>query len=106
MSPQINTATRQVKFRAGQYMVPGSITETGDDRLIVGFRYNKTLIEEIKAFEGARWNPEQKKWTIKDTQRNRFQLDYLLGNNPYARFDLPTWSSTRRRGRSTTTSSR
>lgn len=88
MSPEITDAL-QVKFRAGKYMVPGSIAPTDDGRIVIGFRYNKTLIEEIKDFEGARWNPEKKKWTIKDTQRNRFQLDYLLGLNPYARYDLP-----------------
>lgn len=79
-----------VKFRAGKFMVKGTLTPNHDNGTItVGFPFNKTLLAEIKSFEGARWNPEKKKWSIKDSPRNHFQLQYLMGENPYARYDLP-----------------
>ena len=77
-----------VKFRAGQYLVPGSMNTVGGV-IELKFRYNKTLLEEIKSFDGARWNPDKKLWTIKDSERNQFQLKYLLGNDPYAWYDQP-----------------
>jgi SNF2 family DNA or RNA helicase len=52
------------------------------------------LLEEIKAMEGAKWhgfdelNP-RKCWSIPNTGRNRFQLAYLCGENPYQWYDLP-----------------
>jgi SNF2 family DNA or RNA helicase len=79
----------KVKFRAGNYMKPATLTYLDDGRIQVGFGYSKTLIAEIKSFEGARWQPDEKKWVVKDSQRNRFQLAYLMGGNPYERFDLP-----------------
>jgi SNF2 family DNA or RNA helicase len=80
------------KVRSGGYKhkVPGSLTDLGDGRTKVSFRYNKTLIDEIKSFEGARWHPDPDKWwSIKNSQRNDFQLEYLLGGDPYAYYDKP-----------------
>ena len=80
-----------VKLRAGKIMIPGSVTKEGD-RLFIGFGYNKTLLEEIKQFAGRQWhgnddaNP-RKLWSIPITQRNVFQLSYLMGENPYKRYD-------------------
>jgi SNF2 family DNA or RNA helicase len=49
------------------------------------------LKDEIKAMKGSKWHgydPEPRKlWSIEDCQRNRFQLSYLKGENPYAWFD-------------------
>lgn len=60
-------------------------------RLWVTFGFNKDLLNEIKMMEGARWHgfeePPIKKWTIADSQRNRFQLAFLMGQNPYTRYD-------------------
>lgn len=74
----------------GQF-VRGSIEEipTDPDRLIIRFRYNAKMVEEIKSFDGARWNPADKYWTIYNNARNLFQLDYLTGGNPYKRYDTP-----------------
>ena len=85
----MSTAAQEVKFRGGKYMVSGTIKPVDDGMIEVSFRYNKTLITEFKSFEGARWNPEKKRWRFKDSARNQFQLDYLLGKDPYARFDAP-----------------
>lgn len=61
------------------------------DRIFLSFPYNPELISEIKSFDGAKWHgydePPVKAWSIKDTSRNKFQLEYLLGNNPYSRYD-------------------
>lgn len=83
----------EVKFHLDSgYRIRGSLTYGFDTieemKLIeVRFNYNKTMLEEIKNFDGARWNKEKRCWTIKDNSRNRFQLEYLKGGNPYARYD-------------------
>lgn len=76
------------KLQGGNLWVPIAIGDEGD-RLSLKFRYNKSLIPEIKAFDGARWNPEKKCWTIKNNERNLFQLAYLAGWNPYGHYDRP-----------------
>jgi hypothetical protein len=50
-----------------------------------------SLKEEIKAMLGSKWHgfedEPRKIWSVKDCPRNRFQLAYLKGDNPYAWFD-------------------
>lgn len=50
-----------------------------------------SLKDEIKAMKGSRWHgfehPPKKMWSVEDCQRNRFQLAYLKGENPYEWFD-------------------
>jgi len=57
------------------------------------FRYNKSLLKEVKNFSGARWHGyddvPKKLWSISDNDRNHFQLLFLQGENPYARYDAP-----------------
>jgi len=61
-------------------------------RIYIKFRFNRTLLKEIKNMSGAKWHgfdtPPRKLWSIADNQRNRFQLDYLQGNNPYELYDV------------------
>lgn len=50
------------------------------------------LKDEIKAMKGARWHgfdPDGpgKVWSVEDCQRNKFQMQDLRGENPYAWFD-------------------
>jgi hypothetical protein len=78
----------KTKFKAGKYLIPVTMIHKGG-RIIIQFQYNKILIEEVKAFDGAKWEPEGRYWHIPDSQRNRFQLEYLQGRNPYANYDLP-----------------
>jgi SNF2 family DNA or RNA helicase len=62
-------------------------------RVWVTFGFNRPLLEEIKAMDGARWHgydePPVKKWSIRDNARNRFQLSFLAGYNPYSSYELP-----------------
>ena len=80
-----------IKLKAGKYVVPVTIRRE-KNRLWLRFRYNKKLLAEIKLMEGARWhgydepNP-RKMWSIPDSARNRFTLEYLSGGNPYAPYE-------------------
>ena len=52
------------------------------------------LKDEIKAMQGSRWHgydedAPRKIWSVADTQRNRVQLNWLLGEDVYAWFDRP-----------------
>jgi len=51
------------------------------------------LKDEIKALQGAKWHgmedPPVKMWSALDCQRNRFQISYLQGDNPYEWWDHP-----------------
>ena len=80
--------TIATKFRAGKFLIKGSI-RYDDDQIVIGFGFNRTLLAEIKAFDGSRWNPETKKWSIRNTPRNVFQLRYLTGDDPYKWYDRP-----------------
>lgn len=52
------------------------------------------LKDEIKAMKGSKWhgfedvNP-RKIWSVRDCERNRFQLEYMMGKNPYAWWERP-----------------
>lgn len=72
----------------GSNRVPATL-EYRDDIIAVKFGFNEPIKNEIKAMEGARWNPAEKAWTVKNNQRNNFALDYLLGKNVFERYDLP-----------------
>lgn len=49
------------------------------------------LKDEIKAMQGSKWHgfddEPRKIWSIEDSQRNRFQLQFLQGEDVYAWFD-------------------
>jgi SNF2 family DNA or RNA helicase len=72
------------------------------DRIYLTFGYSKALIEAIKSFDGARYhgfdkeNP-RKIWSIKASNRNIFQLEFLEGKNPYMRYDFPLFGFTSKR---------
>lgn len=50
--------------------------------------------DEIKAMKGSKWhgfdsdNP-RKIWSVKDCERNRFQLKYMMGGDPYEWWSRP-----------------
>lgn len=89
----------EIKLRAGSYMKVVTITREGD-RLFFKFKFNKSLIEEIKSMDGHKWhgfddvNP-RKQWSVKNSARNHFQLAYLAHpdprdtENPYSWYDKP-----------------
>lgn len=78
----------QVKLRAGGYKIPATLKHDGN-RIILRFSYNRPLIDEVKMMQGARWVPEDKCWSITASVRNAFQLSYLMGDNPYGKYDGP-----------------
>ena len=49
------------------------------------------LKDEIKSMQGSHWcgydDEPRKIWTVTDCHHNRFQLAYLVGENPYEWFD-------------------
>lgn len=75
-----------VKLRAGRWMVPASLTIT-KTTIVMKFGYNKDLLAEVKAMDGAKWNPDNKEWSVANTARNWFQLRFLMGEDVYARYD-------------------
>ncbi len=89
----------QVSLKADTRMVKVTITKE-EERLFFQFPFNKPLMAEIKEMEGAKYhgydehNP-RKIWSIKDCDRNRFQLAYLANpggqdpKNPYFDYDKP-----------------
>lgn len=83
----------EVKLRAGRFVVPATITYV-DNRIEFKFPFNRRLMSEIKAMDGAKWHGydeehPRKIWSVKDSERNRFQLSYLKGNDPYLWYDQP-----------------
>lgn len=81
-----------VKLRAGKYRIPVTLIRE-DNRIFFKFGFNKPLMEEIKQMQGRKWHgyddPPRQMWSIPDNERNRFQLAFLKGEDPYAPFDLP-----------------
>lgn len=61
-------------------------------RLIMKFPYNKTLLGEVKNMKGARWNPEDKSWSVTNCDRNRISIEFLKGNDYYKDYLKPIQS--------------
>lgn len=84
--------TEQCFLVADGFKRPATLSFEGK-RIFISFGYNKTLLNEIKQFDGAKWHgyetPPRKCWSIANTPRNLFQLEYLKGNNPYIAYDAP-----------------
>jgi hypothetical protein len=64
------------------------IQKNGGD-LVLKFGFDLTVKEEVKVMEKARWNPSLRAWTVLDSQRNQFAIDYLMGKNPFAPWNMP-----------------
>ena len=76
---------------AGGSLVRSDATLEYKDGRIFFLKSPFALKDEIKAMAGAKWHgyqdPPLKMWSIADSQRNRFQLSYLTGEDVYAWFD-------------------
>ena len=77
-----------VKLRSGGRFVPAKLTYK-PDIIICSFRYDPNLLVDIKAMDGAKWNPENKTWSVKNTGRNRFNLMYMQGIPVFQRYEWP-----------------
>jgi hypothetical protein len=85
------------KLCAGKYIIPVEIIPVSNNsaRVYLKFPFNKTLIEEVKNLEGAKWhgydNPPIKLWSIPLSLRNSFTLNYLdpTCQSPYAIYETP-----------------
>ena len=77
---------------AGSRIKAPAVLEFTDDGQIVFVKSPFALKDEIKSMKGAKWhgfeeeNP-RKVWSVKDCLRNRIQLQFLMGQNPFAWFD-------------------
>lgn len=84
----------ECKLRVGKYRKRGKLVYTDKGRIEFHFGYWPALNAEIKAMEGHRYHgfddvKPRKIWTVKDSMRNRFQIMFMMGDDPYAHFDKP-----------------
>ncbi|MEA1999823.1 MAG: hypothetical protein U9N61_10960 [Euryarchaeota archaeon] len=84
---------QMVKMRAGEFRVP-VVIRPENGRLFFQFGFNRPLMAEIKAMKGARWHgfddtDPKKEWSVSDCGRNRFQIAYLRGQDPYTHYNKP-----------------
>lgn len=74
------------------YKMPVTM-DVQDDRILF-LKSPFALKDEIKAMQGARWHgfvdgDNRKIWSVRNSQRNLMQIEWLKGNNPYEWFDRP-----------------
>lgn len=83
---------RDAKLIHARYAYPVRIGT--DEQHIYFYDTPMAVKEELKAMRGARWlgfdekNP-QKCWRVDNCRRNRFNLDYMEGKKPFARYTRP-----------------
>ena len=79
------------KMQTGKYKYTVNVEE--DDKYYY-FESPMALKDEFKAMKGAKWlgfekeNP-RKVWRVDKCRRNQFNIDYLLGKNPFERYKTP-----------------
>ncbi len=88
----------EVKLTVGRERITGKIwtEQVGrlGERLFFQFPFHRPLINEIKSMKGNTWHQYvegdgRKLWSVEICERNKFQLAYLMGKKPYARYDAP-----------------
>lgn len=72
-----------------RYYHPVKMKPTDEGQIKLIFDYDEYLKDEVKVMDGARWNPDDSCWTVKNNRRNMFRIDFLSGKNPYAWYDQP-----------------
>ena len=82
-----------VKMRDGGRMIPVNMEFSGN-RIEFEFPWAPKLKDEIKVMRGAKWHgfekPNPRKiWSVDCCKRNEFNIDYLLGKNPFAHWEQP-----------------
>jgi hypothetical protein len=91
------------KIKKGQksYLIPVEACFT-HGRVFFSYKYNPAITEELKSMHGIQYHGYKEAphrevalsvfgkdtiWSIEDNIRNRFQLEYLQGGNPYKVWD-------------------
>ncbi len=84
-----------IKLNAGRYKKEVKV-ERYKNRFVLRFGFSRKLIDEVKSMEGRKWHgfdtadhPRGKWWSIPITERNLFTLAYLMGLDPYERYNCP-----------------
>jgi hypothetical protein len=72
----------------GRQRLPITISVLGDSWRL-DYSYHKGLVEEVKAMKGAKWNPDEKFWTVDICRRNAFALAVLGCAPSYLRYTVP-----------------
>lgn len=80
-----------VSTKKRTYKMPVTLSFTDKNR-IEFLKSPFGLKDEIKSMKGSRWHgfidgDNRKIWSVEDCTRNRFQIEWLEGGNPYAWFD-------------------
>lgn len=70
-----------IQLRLGRKTVELKVQAEGS-KLRLAFRFNRELVDEVKAMEGARWDPEKRSWTVTHCDRNLLNLAVLADNPP------------------------
>jgi SNF2 family DNA or RNA helicase len=63
------------------------IFKKNETTLILKFGFNRSLINFVKKLDGARWNPDEKHWTIHNKERNIQALRYYNGGKEISKTD-------------------
>lgn len=83
---------QEMKLISGGKKVTATVEKKGN-QLWFKFPYHPPLQQHLKTMQGARWHGFEdvpiKQWSVEDCPRNQFQLAFLRGENPYARWEKP-----------------
>lgn len=77
----------QLSVRLGRNTYILNITHQ-EDHLLIRFKYNKNLVEEIKNLDGANWDSDRRLWVAKRNERNLYWLRRFAGERD-ERYDEP-----------------
>ena len=86
----IKEAQFVVKTAKRSYKMPVTLNYTGGRIEFVKSPF--ALKDDIKSMQGSKWHgyldgDKRKIWSVADSYRNRFQLEWMAGGNPYEWFD-------------------
>jgi SNF2 family DNA or RNA helicase len=79
----------RVKAQVGRIVKEVDITIAGGT-IYLKFPFWREMIDLVKvSFDGRKWDPDRKLWHAPVTHRNIFNLELILGKDPYARYRQP-----------------
>lgn len=88
------TNNKTLMLRSSGYLKAVQCVPHGE-YLDLKFGFDREMIDFVKSMDGARWNPASKCWTINNSERNMFQLQYRActdfkdqNTNPYYKYNI------------------